>query len=165
MKYYIDTEFNERGHEHPIELISIAIVAEDDRELYRTLADGWSTAHANDWVRANVLPHIHAQNVRTSRENVARAIKILVGSDPSPEFWGYYADYDWVLFCQLFGAMVDLPKGFPMFCRDLIQEAKRLGLADEMKAAVPIVGTAHNALDDARNIKARHEWLMQRVKR
>lgn len=38
-----------------------------------------------------------------------------------PEFYGYYADYDWVLFCSMFGRMIDLPKGFPMYCKDLKQ--------------------------------------------
>jgi len=38
-----------------------------------------------------------------------------------PEFYAYYADYDWVVFCWLFGKMMDLPKGFPMYCRDLKQ--------------------------------------------
>lgn len=38
-----------------------------------------------------------------------------------PEFYSYYADYDWVVFCWLFGNMVDLPKGFPMYCIDLKQ--------------------------------------------
>lgn len=37
------------------------------------------------------------------------------------EFYGYYADYDWVLFCSLFGRMIDLPKDFPMYCNDLKQ--------------------------------------------
>ena len=37
------------------------------------------------------------------------------------EFYAYYADYDWVAFCWLFGLMIDLPKGFPMYCRDLKQ--------------------------------------------
>jgi hypothetical protein len=37
------------------------------------------------------------------------------------EFYGYYSDYDWVVFCQLFGTMMDLPKGFPMYCLDLQQ--------------------------------------------
>ncbi len=40
----------------------------------------------------------------------------------SPEFYAYYADYDWVAFCWLFGKMNDLPKGFPMYCIDLKQE-------------------------------------------
>jgi hypothetical protein len=39
----------------------------------------------------------------------------------NPEFYAYYADYDWVVFCWLFGKMIDLPKGFPMYCKDLKQ--------------------------------------------
>lgn len=41
-------------------------------------------------------------------------------------FYGYYADYDWVVFCWLFGRMIDLPKGFPMYCIDLKQESDRI---------------------------------------
>lgn len=37
------------------------------------------------------------------------------------EFYGYYSDYDWVVFCWLFGRMIDLPKSFPMYCIDLKQ--------------------------------------------
>ena len=37
------------------------------------------------------------------------------------QFYGYYSDYDWVVFCWLFGKMIDLPKGFPMYCIDLEQ--------------------------------------------
>lgn len=40
----------------------------------------------------------------------------------NPTFYAYYADYDWVVFCWLFGRMIDLPEGFPMYCRDLKQE-------------------------------------------
>ena len=36
-------------------------------------------------------------------------------------FYGYYSDYDWVVFCWLFGKMNNLPKGFPMYCIDLKQ--------------------------------------------
>lgn len=38
-----------------------------------------------------------------------------------PEFYGYYCDYDWVLFCSLYGRMIDLPEGYPMYCRDVKQ--------------------------------------------
>ena len=40
---------------------------------------------------------------------------------PKPQFYAYYADYDWVVFCWLFGRMIDLPKCFPMYCNDLKQ--------------------------------------------
>lgn len=39
----------------------------------------------------------------------------------NPKFYGYYSDYDWVAFCWLFGKMIDLPEGFPMYCIDLKQ--------------------------------------------
>lgn len=38
-----------------------------------------------------------------------------------PKFWGFYGDYDWVVFCSLFGKMINLPSGFPMYLRDLKQ--------------------------------------------
>jgi hypothetical protein len=39
--------------------------------------------------------------------------------DENLQFYTYYGAYDWVVFCWLFGKMIDLPKGFPMFSRDL----------------------------------------------
>ena len=44
-----------------------------------------------------------------------------IANGNSIEIYGYYSDYDWVLFCSLFGKMIDLPKGFPMYCKDLKQ--------------------------------------------
>ena len=46
----------------------------------------------------------------------------IIASSVFPEFYAYYADYDWVVFCQLFGTMMDLPREFPMYCVDLKQE-------------------------------------------
>ena len=38
-----------------------------------------------------------------------------------PEFYVYYGDYDWVVFCWLFGKMIDLPNGFPYYAKDIKQ--------------------------------------------
>lgn len=43
-----------------------------------------------------------------------------------PKFYSYYADYDWVVICWLFGRMIDLPTGFPMFCFDLKQDFENM---------------------------------------
>lgn len=68
-----------------------------------------------------------------------------------PEFWAYYADYDWVVFCSLFGRMIDLPKGFPMYCRDIKQLMDETGLGVEWKRShCPDPKGEHNALVDAR---------------
>lgn len=62
-----------------------------------------------------------------------------------PEIWAYYADYDWVVLCQLWGTMMDLPQGFPRYCRDIKQECDRLG-----NPQLPIQKNKHHALADAR---------------
>lgn len=67
-----------------------------------------------------------------TNENIAEGVKTFCGDrirnlpsvsnfENEVEFYGYYADYDWVVFCWLFGRMIDLPRGFPMYCRDLKQ--------------------------------------------
>jgi len=42
-----------------------------------------------------------------------------------PRFIGYYSDYDWVVFCWIFGKMNKLPSHFPQYCYDLKQELDR----------------------------------------
>lgn len=157
MKYFLDTEFIERGRQHPIELISIGIVAEDGREFY-AISNEFDAATANDWVKENVLPHTFIQTdgiyVIHSRERIAHRIRDFIG-DSKPEFWGYYADYDWVVFCQMFGAMIDLPKGWPMYCRDIKQLCDDLG-----NPKLPTQGKGeHNALADARWNRSAYEFL------
>lgn len=67
-----------------------------------------------------------------------------------PEFYGYYADYDWVLFCSLFGRMIDLPKGFPMYCRDLKQILDEKGIHLKEHSNYPKQTSEHDALADAK---------------
>jgi hypothetical protein len=151
MIFYLDTEFIERGYDK-IELISIGLHAENGADYYAVAHDGWNREHAGEWVKQNVLPHISNGPFRF-RKQIAEDIRAFVG--PEPEFWGYYADYDWVLLCQLFGTMMDLPKGWPLFCRDLIQLCKHKGNPKLPKQVLP----AHHALADAQHNKVIHEFL------
>ncbi len=90
------------------------------------------------------------------------------------EFYGYYCDYDWVVFCQLFGKMIDLPKGFPMYCKDLKQELDNVDLKkingdiflnpdwlSDIKdhPKYPKQVNEHSALFDARWNKQLHQFL------
>ena len=74
-----------------------------------------------------------------------------------PEFWGYFADYDWVAFCQLWGAMIQLPKGFPMWCNDLKQWCFSLGNPELPKQN----SSEHHALTDAVWNKQLFDFLKQ----
>ncbi len=141
MKYFLDTEFIESGPYKPIQLISIGIFAEDGRSFYRVSSD-FNPFDASDWVRQNVLAKIPNDFPRTPLAYIGDAVKEFVKD--KPEFWGYYADYDWVVFCQIFGAMIDLPKGWPMYCRDLKQWSDEIG-APKFEAPKG----EHNALADA----------------
>jgi hypothetical protein len=155
MKYFLDTEFIERGPRYPVTLISLGIVSEDDREFY-SISSEFDPDTANDWVKENVLPHL-GEGRMTTLSSMSRAVMRFVGDDPRPEFWGYYCDYDWVVFAQMFGTMMDLPKGWPMYCRDLKQMCDDLGNPKLPEQT----STEHNALADARWNKQAYEFLME----
>jgi hypothetical protein len=73
----------------------------------------------------------------------------------TPELYGYYSAYDHVAFCQLFGTMMDLPNGFPMYTRDLKQWADQL----EVSTLPEQESGEHNALDDAKWNRVVYEYL------
>jgi hypothetical protein len=173
MEYFFDTEFIEGGK--TIDLISIGIVCEDGRELYLLNFD-CNYSKASKWVKLNVLNlipepsaprlYVTVNDFRNSQEwkagwrNKSQIAKEVIHfCDPEiygePEFWAYYADYDWVAFCQLFGTMMDLPKGFPMYCNDIKQECVRLGNPELPKQEKG----NHDALQDARWNKRAYEFL------
>src|SRR3990167_2200166 len=109
-----------------IDLISIGIVDERGREFY-CIRHGFNASKANEWVMENVLKKLENDIPRYSNEQIKDRLFVFLAGDKEPEFWGYYADYDWVVFCQLFGTMMDLPKMFPMYCRDIKQLCDSLG--------------------------------------
>jgi hypothetical protein len=67
-------------------------------------------------------------------------------NDPSIELWADYAAYDHVALAQLWGRMIDLPVGVPMYTNDLQQLANRLGTGWKPDQAPE---DTHNALADA----------------
>lgn len=161
----MDSEFYERGPHQPILLISLGIVTEDGRELYIENADV-DLNHVSPWLKQNVVPHLlrtksfeHPEGKILPHDQIGQAVLKFVGNDTKPHFWGYFADYDWVLFSQLYGAMVDLPETFPMFCRDLKQEMWRLGVE---KPVIEGCGPGHNAVADARWNRALYNWMVEK---
>ena len=166
MRYFLDTEFIENGPSFPLILLSVGIIADNGQEFYAVNGDA-PLELANDWVKANVIPHLGSNKIPITQ--MGRAVLDFIAANgmknfdntPSvyerPEFWGYYADYDWVVFCQLFGTMMDLPKGWPMYCRDLKQWCDQLGNPKLPKQET----TEHNALADAKWNKQAYEFLVK----
>ena len=169
---------------HFIDLISIGIVAEDGRTYY-AISNEYNYNDADDWVKENVITPMYTQEISGDRRNhidaehfhkcipngksnkqIAEEIKHFCHpelflhntTEPTLEFYGYYADYDWVLLCSLFGRMIDLPKYFPMYCKDLkqyfddVQYTQKYDLKQQPN--YPKQQDEHNALADAKwNVK------------
>lgn len=157
MKYFLDAEFIEDGV--TIDLLSLALVDETGLSRYWVNTES-DHSKASPWVKEHVLPRLYdapenSHVVDRPRKYIAQAVREFIG-DEKPDFWGYFADYDWVVFCQLFGTMMDLPKGFPMYCRDIKQ------LCDSLSnPQLPAQGKGeHHALLDARWNKTAYEFLM-----
>jgi len=170
MKYYLDTEFIE--YPNTIELISIGIKCENGRTFYAEASD-FNINKANNWILKNVIAKlkwygkeiIPFQSTNNSdfeytvygpKSKITEMLLTFIGDD-IPEFYGYYADYDWVVFCWLFGAMIDLPKDWPMYCKDLKQ------MLDELKLeSIPQPVNEHNALSDAIWNESLHKYIIGR---
>ena len=168
MKYFLDTEFIEKPN--TITLISIGIKCEDGRELY-LINRQYNYAEASQWVIDNVITPMYIETVNGDNRNrfnivdfheyygksislIREEILQFIGDD-KPEFWGYYCDYDWVVFCWIFGKMIDLPEGYPMYCRDLKQMLDEKGIKSIKKP----VGE-HNALVDAKWNEKLYQHIM-----
>lgn len=155
-RWFFDTDFNDDGER--IELISIGLVSLSGLQGYYAHSADYDPARCNLWVKQHVLPKVgHIK--RVSRLEIRADILRLVGADP--EFWAYFADYDWVVLCQLFGPMVDLPKGWPHFCLDLKQEMRRLGIKKEDIKFDAEDLNQHHALDDAKWNRRAFLWLQR----
>ncbi len=166
------------------ELISIGMVDEAGNEYYAVCNEfDLDAAWRDQWVRLNVLNKIHEElcakqptYAKTyhyelfepfTKKSMRNLLKwhgksqyqirqdIYAFVNDKPVFYGYFADYDWVVFCHLFGRMIDRPSGFPAYCRDLKQMMDENGLTQEWKKEnCPDPINEHNALADAR-------WNMQ----
>jgi hypothetical protein len=172
MRFFYDTEFIEDGK--TIDLISIGIVAESG-DSYYAISTEFRARKASQWVKDNVLVHLPKRNVNLSdmsvsprlkeeslawksRKRIADDVRQFIQSfPPKHELWGYYADYDHVVLCQLFGTMINLPKDFPIWTHDIKQLCVSLG-----DPKLPEQGKGeHHALADAKWNKQAYEFLKE----
>lgn len=188
-----------------IRIISVGITSEDNRNYY-AINEEFKLRYANPWVVKNVLTKLPFRYSYHVDENIERmpdrfgnkfsfykhrntsykslkqiAADVLEFCDGhSPVFYAYYADYDWICLCSLFENMINLPQGFPMYCRDLKQlldeaaedivERKIVGF-DAFNEAVNFIKgykgypkqdaeSEHIAIEDAKHDKALHQFLI-----
>ncbi len=120
MRYFIATEH--KSHGYFLDLISIAIVAEDGREYYAASSD-FIRATASYRVQKHVLPALPDRSSPQWKtlHQIRTDLNDFFCGDSFPEFWGSSSAFDFVLFVQLWGSLDSLPDHFPRICYDLQQ--------------------------------------------
>lgn len=187
VRYFYDTEFIEDGK--TIDLISIGIVCEDGREYY-AVNSGTTRGRLlrrikrHNWLMANVVPHLpkpsgdwnnhmprnwlfnYADRVVKTRDQIAsEVLEFLTGHLPEGtdvEMWADYCAYDHVALAQLWGPMIQLPAGIPMFTNDIQTYARLAGVSH--KHLPKPTKDAHNALADAQNVWDRYTYIREAQK-
>jgi hypothetical protein len=139
MRYYLDTEFNGIGGD----LISLALVGEDGRELYLELPCLWPMP----WVEQNVMPIIRcpgAEPMFCRDRHVGKLLEQFLATDLHPQIIADWPD-DITYFCKALivgpGQMVHIPS--------LLFEMVRV---DSYPTDLP-GAIQHNALWDARTLR------------
>ena len=153
--------------------ISIGAVAMDGNSFYGEFTD-YDVNQVDDWIGENVIPHLLMTNpslaisadvgVIGTQEEVAFALLEWLSQYDSVELWGDLKDYDMVLFNQLFGGAMNKPINVYYISYDICTLFKVKGIDPDISReefiSNSVQGTKHNALYDARVIKACYEKLI-----
>jgi 3'-5' exoribonuclease Rv2179c-like domain len=179
-----DTEFLEDGA--TIDLISIGMARADGAWYYAVNSQAnWAEIGKHRWLCENVIPSLPlaGKGITETQPNgrgtaktwqfavdttdtrvkpkwvIANEVREFILDVDDPQLWADYGSYDHVALAQLWGTMMQLPAGIPMWTHDLRQELERAG---NPQIPPPDGLTAHNALDDAREVLHRLTWLRER---
>lgn len=180
MKIFFDTEFT--GLHQNTTLISIGLVSEDGRTFYAECND-YDPDQILPWIKDNVIAHLTLEPsdvpdlpliVFDDKENkwttvwggfrqVGVVLREWLKTFDQVEMWGDCLAYDWVLFCELFGGALCVPQHIYYIPFDLctLMECKGIDPDINREEFAGMSGAKHNALHDAKVIKACYERLMQ----
>ena len=183
MKIFIDTEFT--GLHQNTSLISIGIVTEDNRYFYAELND-YDKSQIDEWLYNNIIKNLSYNTYRTNslipeikpniakkygmksnRKDITKALIEFLSPYDNIEIWSDCLAYDWVLFCELFGGALNLPKNISYIPMDICTLMKMKNIDPDINREEFISEyitneehNKHNALWDAKVIKWCYEKLI-----
>ena len=174
-KLFFDTEFT--GLHKDTTLISIGIVSSCGREFYAELTD-YDQLQVDDWLQRNVIDHLVGDIplpdmmtasitdahvfMRDTKAAIAPYLALWLDQFGDVEIWSDCLAYDWVLFNDMFGHAFSIPDNVYYIPFDLCTAFKMKGVDPDVSREEfsGMDGTKHNALHDARVIRACYEKLM-----
>jgi len=163
MRIYFDTEFT--GLHKDTTLISIGMIDEDGREYYAELCD-YDREQCDEWIEENVLNNLKGGNFIT-KDELKNELTEWLSEYEDVEIWSDCLSYDWVLFNDIFGGAFDIPKNVYYIPFDICTLMKVKGVDPDISredyAEMNEKSSKHNALWDAKVIKACYEKLIKEV--
>lgn len=176
MKLFFDLEFT--GLHKYAELISIGIVSEDGKRTFYAENSLVDYLQCDEWIQDNVVKNltlncepfnpvsISDNHVLRSRpDNIRDALEKWLAQFDTVEMWSDCYAYDWVVFCDLWGGAMNIPKSIYYIPFDL-STAFRMKDVDadisrEQFAGTDSTAAKHNALFDAQVIRSCYQKLME----
>lgn len=177
-KIFFDTEFT--GLHQNTTLISIGLISECGKTFYAELTD-YDKTQIDEWLQNNVIDNLLLQkyeegfyepgsnvnfaqwNVKGNTEYIKYNLEKWLSKFENIEIWSDCLSYDWVLFNQIFGHAFNIPKNVYYIPFDLSSLLKIYGYDPDLsrKEFSGSDELNHNALSDAKMIKACFDKVMQ----
>lgn len=185
MRLYFDTEFT--GLHQGTTLISLGIISEDGRTFYAEFT-GYDKTQVTSWIQENVIENLIFKTLQMEPcadvDYKNRSVEVLgreyfvkarlaewLRQFDSIQFVSDVCHYDFVLLAELFGGALKLPENVSAACHDINQDiasfyhiSERVAFdksrEDIVEESLQVIdGQKHNALYDAKVIKAIYEYI------
>jgi hypothetical protein len=185
MKIFFDTEFT--GLHKGTKLISIGMISEDAQTFYAEngrFENGFHSKEDEAWIETNIIPNLKFYGKGRGWNNsmldfdhtgsrsdaygemwlIRDRLTDWLERFESVEMWSDCLAYDWVLFNHLWGHAFNIPKHVYYIPFDICTLMKIKGVDPDINreefAGMTVGAEKHNALWDARVIKACHDKLI-----
>jgi hypothetical protein len=179
MKAFFDTEFT--GLHKDTTLISIGVAYESGHFFYAELTD-YDKTQVNAWLQENVIDNLTLGEMEDNTYDFSKGLvtKYVKGTKDfvakELNFWHEYLfhteqikmwsdclAYDWMLFNDLYGHAFNIPKNIYYIPFDIctLFTLRNIDPDINREEFAGITGNKHNALHDAKVIKACYSKLMR----
>lgn len=176
-KIFLDVEFT--GLHQNTTLISIGLISDCGKTFYAEFTD-YNKNQIDDWIKENIIKNLkfiddfqvrgfpnHVE-IKNNSLHIKGNLHIWLQQFKYIEMWGDCLAYDWVLFCELFGGALKIPKHICYIPFDICTLFKIKGIYPDINREEFANGEQffegkiekHNALWDAKVIKMCYDRLI-----
>lgn len=144
--------------------VSIGMIVESPSDaplgdwIYREFLD-YDETQVDEWIEAHVISNLWGDPaIAGTRGSIAAELRDWLAQFDRVHMWGDCLSYDWMLFCELFGGAMHIPKNVHYIPFDLCTLLLAAGIDPDIDrehfAGILPSDEKHNALWDADTIRA-----------